>query len=228
MTPVDRHAQALFGLISGFMPQLEMLLLSIIVPFVILGDPLVGTTGFWLTRPISRPTLLTSKALFAAAVIVLPAVLVEVVAFAANRMTPHYIALVVPDVILGKLTLILAVGAIAALTPNFGRFAIAAATLVVVLVAQEFVAGWMRFLSAKGPRAISLTRSCDVAVCLWIIFGGGAVVVHQYLTRKTTRSIVAAAIVALATVPALNFWMWDFMAYPACRRAAPRRSMSPR
>ena len=219
-TSLDRHTQVFFGLISQFVPQLEMLLLSVFVAFVVLGDPLVGTTGFWLTRPVSRPTLLKSKTLFAAAVIVLPAVLVEVVVFAANRMPPHYIALVVPDIILGKLTLILAVAAIAALTPNFGRFAIVAAALVVVLFAQELLASWMRFLSSQSP-SDSLSKSRDVAASLWVIFVGGAVVAHQYLTRKTSRSVVAAAIVALATVPVLSFWMWDFMA-PTLPKSAAR------
>jgi hypothetical protein len=211
MNPGDRGAQVFFALISQYMPQLEMLFLVVFVSFVILGDPLVGTTGFWLTRPIPRSTLLQSKALFAAVVIVLPAVLVEAVVFAANGMTPHYIALVVPDIILEKLTLILVVASIAALTPTFGRFAIVAAAIVVALFAEELVASWMRFFTS-GSQDLSLIRSRDVATCLWIIFGAGAVVAHQYLTRRTVRSIVAAVIVGAATIPAQHLWAWDFMA----------------
>jgi len=216
----DRGTQAAVTLVLQFTRQFEMLLLFVFVPLVILADPLVGTTGFWLTRPISRSTLLRSKALFAALVIVLPAVLVQMVVFAANGMTLHYVALVAPDVILEKLTVILAVAAVAALTPSFGRFAIVGAAIVVALFAEEIAASWLRFLTSEN-QSLSLTRSRDVATCLWVICGGGAVVAHQYLTRKANRSMIVAAIVGLATVPTQHLWRWDFMAPALPKNGAP-------
>jgi ABC-type transport system involved in multi-copper enzyme maturation permease subunit len=93
MNTANPGSQMFTSMIAQLMPQLEMLLFFVFVAFVVLADPLVGTTGFWLTRPISRSTLLKSKALFAAVVLVLPAVIVEVAGFAVHRIALPDIAL---------------------------------------------------------------------------------------------------------------------------------------
>src|ERR1700744_1256178 len=71
LAPPNPGRERVVAMFSQMLPQLEMLLLFLFVPFVVLKDPLVGTTGFWLTRPISRSTLLRSKALFIAVALVL-------------------------------------------------------------------------------------------------------------------------------------------------------------
>jgi len=42
--------------------MLQGLLMIILIPLIVQNDSLVGTTAFWLTRPISRFTLMCSKA----------------------------------------------------------------------------------------------------------------------------------------------------------------------
>ena len=217
----DRGAQMIFAMISQFMPKLEILLFCVLVPFVVQADPLAGTTAFWLTRPISRPTLLAAKAGFAVAVILLPAVLVEVFVFSANGMTVRDTALVVPEVLLTLLMWIVPVAILAAITPNFGRYAIAGAALVVAIATVGFVASWMQHFFTSQIQNFSLAKSSLVAVSLWIIVGGGAVVAGQYLTRRTVRTIVAGAIVAVLILPLELLWTWDFIAPPRSKSAPP-------
>ena len=212
LMPGDRGSQVGFAMIAQFTPELEILLLFVLVPFVVQADPLAGTTAFWLTRPISRPTLLASKAVFVAVAILLPAVLVEVIVFSTNGMTLRDTALVVPEVILIWLTPIVTVAVLAAVTPNFGRYAIAGVALVVAILAVELVMSWMQRYYTSASRT--------VAVSLWVIVGGGMVVAHQYLTRRTIRTVVAGAVVAAAVLPVQILWAWDFLA-PALPKSPP-------
>ena len=67
----------------------------------------------------------------------------------------------------------------------------------------------------------SLARSSFVVTSLWIMFGGGMVVAHQYFTRKTVRSVAAAALVAAATLAVQHLSAWDFLAPTLPENAAP-------
>ena len=58
---------------------LKLCLLTVIVSQAVQKDSTVGSTAFWLSRPIFKGRLLASKALFLVLAVVLPTLLVEVV-----------------------------------------------------------------------------------------------------------------------------------------------------
>jgi hypothetical protein len=106
--------------------------LIVIVPLLVLADPLVGTRAAWLTRPLSPWRLLVSKAAFVGLVLVAPPLALEIVLLAVNGVTLPDVALAAAEVVFRQLTLILAVASLAALTSDFARFAAWAAAAFAV------------------------------------------------------------------------------------------------
>ncbi|MEI6560484.1 MAG: hypothetical protein WCO68_00185 [Verrucomicrobiota bacterium] len=215
--PSDRAMQAAFQMIAVLVPFFQTLLLIVIIPHVVHEEPLVGTTAFWFTRPISPSLLLKSKALFALLLLVLLPLLTEVIVLAANRVTAHDIALAVPEIVMGQLVLIISIALIAVMTRNFGRFAIAGAGVliawVLVMMALQFAKIFLHpeTLINAGGDSLSLAKSRGVAGSLLTILAGGAIVAHQYLTRRTARSIAAAVVGVAVVLVVQNYWPVNFL-----------------
>jgi ABC-type transport system involved in multi-copper enzyme maturation permease subunit len=211
--PGDRVLQGLFLTISLAVPLFRMIVLIVLIPHLVQEEPLVGTTAFWFTRPIARSAVLQAKALAAAILVALP-LLAEVAVLAANGFTLHDISLAVPEICLGELSAIVTIGVVAALTPSFGRFAIAGAVLIVSSIFANLAIYWVRIL--RDPASLiaadtSLIKARSAAAGILVVVGGGAALVHQYLTRRTVRSIFQAAVVAVGSVVVTGFWPWNFL-----------------
>jgi hypothetical protein len=217
--PGDRILEGIFATISVIVPLFQIILLFVIVPMLVQEEPLVGTTAFWFTRPLRRSAILGAKALFVAMLVLLP-LLTEVAVFLAHGVTLHDVGLAIPEIVLGQIVFIATLALLAALTPSFGRFAIAGAILLVGSILITLGIYWIRI--ALHPESMmnetaefTLQKSRSLAEDLLVAIGGGALIVHQYLTRKTTRSAVGAGIVTACAIAILGFWPWDFF------RAAP-------
>jgi hypothetical protein len=216
--PGDLVLQGIYLAISVMVPLFQALVLVVIIPQLVQEEPQVGTIGFWFTRPISRSALLQSKALFVAMLIALP-LLAEVGVLAANGVTSRDIGLAIPEIILNQVSLILSIGVLAVLTPNFGRFAIVGAVAVVGLVLVNTGITWLKLFyhpdaAMAATMNFSLIKSRMVTENLLVVLAAGAVIVHQYLTRKTARSILGAVIGGALAIAVLGFWPWDFLAPP--------------
>lgn len=212
--PGDHALQAIYLTISKMVPLFQALLLIVIVPHLVQEEPLVGTTAFWFTRPIPRPSLLKAKALFAAVLIALPLV-AETCVLATNGITAHDIALAAPEIVLKQLSLIVVVATLAALTPSFGRFAIVGAVFVVASMVASLGIVWAVLLRHPGGLAAladdyTLLKSRTIANGVLVAACGGAILVHQYLTRKTRSSAISAILVAAASVVLTAYWPFDF------------------
>jgi hypothetical protein len=213
--PGDMAMKGVYVTISLLIPLFQVLMLVVIIPHVVQEEPLVGTTAFWFTRPISRSVLLKEKALFGAFLVALP-LLVEVCVLAANGVAAKDLGLAVPEIMLEQFVTIASIATLAALTPSFGRFAIAG---VVILFASILVSTTVSLVGLyHGPSAIlakfsdfSLMKSRSIANYLVVAVGAGSVLVSQYLTRRTRRSIVLAVIVVALSVATANFWPWAFL-----------------
>lgn len=222
----DKLLQDAYYSMSIVVPLLQIFTIVVLVPFVVQEQPLVGTTAFWFSRPISRLTLLKAKALFALVLIVLP-VLAEAAVLAANGVTLHDVGLAAAESVLGDMALILGIAIIAALTANFGRFAIAGAIVLVASFLVQMAITGLRLLSHSESvigmvSDLGLIKSRGVAANLLIVVGGATILANQYLTRKTARSLVQAGIVAVGMTVINVFWPWNFLA-PAERHVAPAK-----
>lgn len=184
--PGDTLMQGFSTALSGLLAAFNYLLLLVLVPLLVHQEPLVGTTAFWFTRPISRGTLLTSKALFVFVLVAVP-ILSQCILFLVNGVTVHDVALAVPELLLSQLAWISIIAMLAVLTPNFSRFAITGAIILVVFYLGLFILQMV--LLARNPQSftntvISLTSSRGLVSSAVIIGFGGAVVYLQYLTRR--------------------------------------------
>lgn len=224
VNPSDQVMQAVYAAISFLMPLLTALLVIVIIPLVVHGEPLVGTTAFWLTRPIERHTLLCAKTFYALALVSVPLV-VELVVLAVNGATLRQLALAFPEILMGSLSLVLAVAVLAALTPNFGMFAIAGAILIVsmTIISVSVSLGQLFLHPERMMRAaqdFSLMKSRATMGSVAMILLAGTVIVHQFLTRRTLRTIAGASVALVIVVLTQSFWPWDFLK-PSVPKGAP-------
>lgn len=219
MSPGDRQVQDYFALVCRLVPYLEILLLIVIIPYLIQDDPLVGTTGFWFTRPISGGALLRSKILYVALLLMLPPLLAELAAMTANGAGVHQLFLAAPQILLGQLEVVIPITILAVVCENFGRYAITGVVGMIAIELFELLLSWIRskfgiYFGRPGyspDAATFLNASRSVAWGLVIVIAGGAAIAHQYMARRTRRTVVLiAAGFALYSV-ALNFWPWMFI-----------------
>jgi ABC-type transport system involved in multi-copper enzyme maturation permease subunit len=229
--PRDSEVQAFFLMLSYLVPLLQTVMLIVIIPLVIQEEPLAGTTAFWLTRPISRGTLLASKMIFILLVLVLPPFAAEMIVLGANGASAHYLALAVPEILIGNLTLITVVALISVVTTNFGRFAIFGGVLVISACLLEFAIFWIGIFSHSfmGATASDSSHPVEYMFSLmatrWMvgevlmIAAAAALIVHQYLKRWTTLTILLGVASLFVVFMVANAWGWNFL--------MPRMAMAP-
>jgi hypothetical protein len=177
-------------------------------------EPLVGSSGFWFTRPIARKTGFSVKTIFVVLLLVFPPLAAEIIVSALNDVTARHIMLSIPEILLEKLSFILPILILASLTQSFGGFAIAGAIVIVsylILGLVIFFAALIRSEMARFMVDMSLTLTRGVISNIIIIVCGAAIVFHQYLTRKTVRTIIGVVILFVISTAVTCFWPWDFL-----------------
>jgi hypothetical protein len=193
-------------------PLAQMVLVALLVPLLLHEDPLVDARAFWLTRPISRRTLLAAKAVFLALVVVLPALVGELLAMVCNGLSARQLLCATPEILLAMLSKVCVLGALAALTRNFGQFAIALVSYLFAYGVLSFGIGiWLSTTLAThsdGETTMMETGYLQTqALVGWLSLSvvGSALMVWQFLTRRTRPAIVAgvAGLVAMMVVKGL-------------------------
>ena len=91
----------------------------------------MGSTAFWLTRPLSGRTVLLAKAAFIGGFLILTLTAVEVAILWLERIPPLGLGLAAVDIVVGWLVTTMFLVVLAVLTQTFARFAITGAVLVV-------------------------------------------------------------------------------------------------
>jgi len=166
---------------------------------IVTADPLDDTSAFWLTRPISRGTLLASKfGLVSCLFLGVPAVASLVVA-AANgtdwRLLPRlaFEWMALDALLLWSLVLL------AAITRDRARL-----TIVAIVVAFVFLA--LRF-------SHETVFSSAGAVLAWAVglVAVSSLVAHQYLTRRRLRTLLLAAAALALAIGVRALWPWPML-----------------
>ncbi len=180
-------ALALFVLVTA-----ATMVLATIVSRLVHDDSIVGSSAFWLSRPIPKGILLASKLFFLSLAIVLPEKLV--VLYAANHLTagdylpPGYdwhgiIVFYTPAAVYLMVA--------AALTPSLPRMLLLGGIMASVTAGGLIGATWLAlhldFLTSSVFEA-TLMMNAEI----FALVGCMAVICHQYLTRRTTRSTILA------------------------------------
>jgi hypothetical protein len=183
------------------------LLLPVLVIRIVHEDTLIGTTAFWLTRPVPRQKLLLAKALFIA-VLLLPLVLAG--ENSAHGGEGHFWP--------GETAWIAALAALAAITPGVqGLLGYGLALLFGKIIFSGiidrlwnhyhgtdsvFSDGVLHFFSSTG-HLFHLNAADFIHLCY--LAGFAAVFIHQYLTLRTRKSlaIFVTTLVAVALLQML-------------------------
>ncbi|MDD5676378.1 MAG: hypothetical protein PHW60_00120 [Kiritimatiellae bacterium] len=207
-----------YQMVSMAGPILQFVLLLVLIPLVIHQDPTVDARAFWLTRPISRKTLLVSKLGFMGLIVILPVLLGEIIVLACNGIAGRNLLLAVPEILLIVLCRLSIIGVLAMLTANFARFAIAVVSYFVAIkivgfLMSIFSAGLFGYGhdAADSLLSVSMMQSRDVVASVATILVGCCLLSWQYLTRKTTVSVIMAIMGALGIMTLQSAWHLDFL-----------------
>ena len=175
------------------------ILTAVVIVFLIHEEPPSGTSAFWLTRPIPRGSLLAAKAgfIFLFLVAVPAAANLYVLSrygLEANRIGPSLAKMLSAYLIFIGINVALAV-----LTSSLQAFVIAClGTMLLVPLGAKFlridVPMNLPFWIAK----ILIPGTLTGVVCLIVIL-------HQYLTRRTRRSVTILVAGLILTVPSANW-----------------------
>jgi hypothetical protein len=175
-----------------------------IAALVIQQEPLVGSTAFWMTRPIPRSTLLLSKTVFLALFVVAPIGLVTLGILLAYGMEPGQAA---SGAAVSEMTLVVLLVSgvvVASVTPNMPVYV--TSWICLLLASQLLNIVLDRIVTTRvGFSGFSATMIHTTAY-----FGAGAVlIVHQYLTSRTRRTLMGLGL-AMALMPlATSVWIWQ-------------------
>jgi hypothetical protein len=189
----------------AFSPELFTLVLYLIIMTiavrVIHEDSLVGTSAFWLTRPISRQTLLLAKGLFILLFLVfVPVTACFVLLFHFGMESAQIIPFLL-SILHIHLTIVCLFVAFAAVTPSWVSFSIAG---VVALICQLIANNWFGITDIPGS-GISGLRMFGLLLFAVTL----CVSVHQYLTRKTRRSVVFLIVGIVCAWTSCHLSVWD-------------------
>ena len=201
--------------IRGLVPMVQWLAMILLVPFLIQDEPLVGSTTFWLTRPISPRLLFCSKVLFILTLLILPPLVTESLILAMNHVTAPDILLAMGEIILLRLAFIMVLVVLSAVSSNYGQFVLTGVVLLLLLMVTGFLVeigslfSLDRYREQFGP---TLMTARVILSWIVIILAGGGIVVHQYWTRKTIRSLILVAGGAVLVLYTGQFSKWDIFA----------------
>ena len=162
----------------------ELLVRAAVVSKLVHSDSAVGSTAFWLSRPIPKANLLASKAIFLALLVVLPAAIVESELGSPFADTPPpLVESMLSSMAWTSMFLVLAV-----LTRNLAGMAALAGIGLGALWAGSI--GMDYLITWYFEQVWTGVRLSDEWTMLFLVVWCGAVTCHQYLTRRTMRSRV--------------------------------------
>ena len=216
--------QMFLPVLSILLSFLQGMMVLVMVPLIIQGDSIVGTTAFWFTRPISRKALLTTKATFIATILVAMPLLAEVFVLAANGVMANHIFLAAPEILIEKTAFVMPFFLLSVLTPKFSRYALVGITVFVALVVLKIIIGVVLMIVPALSAVLltpfhnhafhekpSLNTSFKVAQDCYIIFVGLLLIIHQFTTRYSERTIRWFVVACLFLMCLSKLWSWDFL-----------------
>lgn len=181
---------------------------------LILQDPAAGTRAFWLTRPISRMGMLARKLFGLAIPFVLLPLAFQLLGLLRAGLGGRPLAAGLAEATLQVGGLSFAFAALASVSTSLGRYVL---LLAICALGATFLGPT---LLATGPPGVgsggwlSLSNSREIVRMALLLLLAAAMLVHQWHTRRTSRSLAFAAVGVVALTWA-TVWPWDFLAQPA-------------
>lgn len=197
----------------------------VLVAVLVQEDPLVGTSAFWMTRPVSGLRLLGAKLIELAIALLLLPILVTLPWWLGCGLDVRSIGIAALQLATLHTMLILLGLPIATLTRNLARYL--ACTLVAVLLWFAVVVNTFGHFTSSDrahvlPLGVADTR--DTIFALLLLATSIAVVLHQFRTRRSSRSLAILASGAALMLLVLSAWSWNWS--PLWRRFSPPTAAS--
>ena len=203
---IEMMSGAFLAGLAWLLAALDFGLLVLIVSQLVQRDSTVGSTAFWLSRPVSRGRLLAGKSLFLLLAVILPTVVLQFLTLLFNGVTLYDAFRSVPQIVVLQLLVLAVLTALACLTPNLSRMLflgiVPAVGLAIVQYALRlflFRTRWIRFLD----------DSAAIGFALFLLAVAVTVVCHQYLTRQAKRSLILASSIFPGMILFMTLWPWD-------------------
>ena len=225
LSPVERAHVFSLSFFAWLVAVLKLCLLAVIVARLVQKDSTVGSTAFWLSRPVSRARLLAGKVLFLVLSIILPSLLVEVGLLFVCEVTPADILRSLPQILFLTVLALAPLMMVAAVTTSLAGMILAGGLALLGLPLMWFFllgAGLLLLLLGTGtfPEVgVSVVRPIPplslgtyvMGNTLVLLVTAGVVVGFQYLTRRTAWSrmlLVAGVCCALLSTEYLRWSLW--------------------
>jgi hypothetical protein len=211
------------SMLAEFIVFLRGTMIVIIIPLFVQSDPVVGSTAFWFTRPIGRKQLLITKLCFFACFLLFLPMFVEWIIFAVNGFSAKYLLLSIPEIIVHKSLFLLPFFLLAAITSKFSRYAVVGisvpAVLIVVSIIGSIVFSFLPetkhvslyFHDVKEPKIETLSMSAVLVICCAAVLWGYAVLIYQYLSRRTVKTVLLTAAGLVLLIPIYPLWGIDLL-----------------
>lgn len=184
---LDFAVVVLVGLLVIFF---DLLMRAAIVSKLVHDDATVGSTAFWLSRPITGGTLLASKALLLALAIIPADIVVQLAATNHLSGSPS----TSPEVFLMPVISTAVFMMLAAVTSSLAGMAVLGGIMAGVTWGAFLVLSWLAMPVVGGEGMVEVAMRAVTQNSPWLLLLGVcvAVICHQYLTRRTKRSLVIA------------------------------------
>ncbi len=202
----DPNLLTALSLAAFLLTMLDGALLVALAVQLVQGDRLVGTTAFWLTRPVRRANLVVAKIGTAVAALVLAPILFDALAMIVSGLSWRHAAGAMVEGAALRLIVVLPAMALASVTADLGGFVISAVGALFATLALEAAFQWGRMVA---PRSMEAAYAATAVVAIVLIVGMMAAFAHQVLTRRRARSAGVVAAVGLLAVVAANRWTVD-------------------
>ncbi len=212
---LQERTQVLLFFMGPLLPVAKIFLVALIVSSLVQNDTPVGSTAFWLSRPVSGGTLLVSKTLFLVVTLILPTVAVEAIFLCFHGVTGHDLLRSLPDGLFWQLLTIAVFMIPASLTRNLPRMFLLGFLFFVASVCSygmvSLVLRYYRYERGFFP-PLTLQTSSWIGLCLCFLVVAGAIIGHQYVTRRTRISLILVFLGMFLCCVSGQLWTWDFVA----------------
>ena len=205
------------GVTGNLLALAEVLFSVAFIVLVVQEHPLIGTSAFWMTRPIPPSALLMAKVILLCAAVVVAPVVAEVVLMIIYDVPARQIAFVALQTGIFRLLWLSVVMGFAALTPNMAKFALAVGAVIVSIIVSIATIAAIMFDRLDNAPPIPMERdtydpTSGMMTTLLLIAVVAVLLVSLYRTRVRRRALViGVAGVAFAIITG-GSWPWPWLA----------------
>ena len=214
---VAMSARNTVGITGNLLAVAEVFFSIVLVTLVVQEHALVGTSAFWMTRPIPRAALLSAKLVLLIAAIVLAPVVAEIVLMRVYGVSAREIAAVAAQSALFWVLWLAIIMVFAALTRNMAGFALVVGGVIVsLIVSLVTITSILMDGGREGPpipiAAPIDNPTADVVSTIVVIAGVIASLLVLYRTRARPRAVAVGLAGLALSWGAANMWSWQFLA----------------